>query len=468
MKNKLTSIALSIFLASCVFGQQQPSRDVSRETARSSQEWVKDAVIYQIWERAYSQKGDFNSITADLDRIKTLGVDVLWLMPVHPVGQVKKKGSVGSPYAVRDYYGVNPDYGTPADLKRLVAEAHKRNLKVIIDVVLNHTAWDNKLITEHPEFYKKNDKGEIVPPVPDWADVAGLDYSKPELRKYIIDNLKSWIRDYDLDGFRCDVALFIPTDFWEVARAEVDKVKPNTIWLAEAEKPDLLVKAFDVDYAWNMHSTLTEVLQGAKPASALRKLWEEQLATNAKGAIRMRFSDNHDERRAIARFGEKGALAGQTLAFTLDGLPLIYNGMEVGDTAESGAPALFERLPIFWQFAERRPEFPRFYKSMIALRKSSVALRRGSVVWLRNSDESRVLTFARRAGSEELVVAINMSNAPFFGSVELGGSFEEITPNIGNPLPPDDEKASAAKAPGNGLPTLSLDGFGFRIFRRKM
>ena len=468
MKNKLASIALSIFLASCVFGQQQPSRDVSRETARSSQEWVKDAVIYQIWERAYSQKGDFNSITADLDRIKTLGVDVLWLMPVHPVGQVKKKGSVGSPYAVRDYYGVNPDYGTPADLKRLVAEAHKRNLKVIIDVVLNHTAWDNKLITEHPEFYKKNEKGEIVPPVPDWADVAGLDYSRPELRRYIIDNLKSWIRDYDLDGFRCDVALFIPTDFWEEARAEVDKVKPNTIWLAEAEKPDLLVKAFDVDYAWNMHSTLTEVLQGAKPASALRKLWEEQLATNAKGALRMRFSDNHDERRAIARFGEKGALAGQALAFTLDGLPLVYNGMEVGDTAESGAPALFERLPIFWQFAERRPEFPRFYKSMIALRKSSAALRRGSVVWVRNSDESRVLTFARRSGSEELVVAINMSNAPFFGSVEVAGQFEEITPNIGNPMPPDDEKASAGKAAGNGLPTLSLDGFGFRIFRRKM
>lgn len=467
MKRNLVSIVITVFLASCVFGQQQPSRDVSNETARSSQEWVKDAVIYQIWERAYSQKGDFNAITADLDRIKTLGVDVLWLMPVHPIGQVKKKGSVGSPYAVRDYYGVNPDYGTPADLKRLVAEAHKRNLKVIIDVVLNHTAWDNKLINEHPEFYKKNEKGEIVPPVPDWADVAGLDYSKPELRRYIIDNLKSWIRDYDLDGFRCDVALFIPTDFWEQARAEVDKVKPNTIWLAEAEKPDLLVKAFDVDYSWNMHSTLTEVLQGAKPASALRNLWQDQLAINAKGALRMRFSDNHDERRAIARFGEKGALAGQALVFTLDGLPLVYNGMEAGDTAESGAPALFERLPIFWQFAERRPEFPRFYKSMIALRKSSVALRRGSVVWLKNSDEARVLTFARRSGSEELLVAINMSNAPFFGSVEASGQFEEITPKIGDPLPPDDEKAAVRKAPGVGLPSLSLDGFGFRIFRRK-
>ncbi|MEO6051581.1 MAG: alpha-amylase family glycosyl hydrolase [Pyrinomonadaceae bacterium] len=458
---------LSVFLAGCVFGQQQPSRDVSKETARTSQDWVRDAVIYQIWERAYSRDGNFNGITSDLDRIKNLGVDVLWLMPIHPIGQVKKKGTVGSPYAVKDYYGINPDYGTSADLKRLISEAHKRNLKVIIDVVVNHTAWDNKLITEHPEFYLKNDKGEIVPPVPDWADVAGLDYSKPAVRRYIIDNFKSWIRDYDLDGFRCDVALFIPTDFWEQARAEVDKVKPNTIWLAEAEKPDLLVKAFDVDYSWNMHGTLTEVVQASKPASALRKVWEEQAATFPKGALRMRFSDDHDERRAIVRFGEKGALAAQTLAFTLDGVPLVYNGVEVGDTAESGAPALFEKLPIFWQIAERRPEFLRYYKAMIALRHSSVALRRGDVTWLRNSDENRIVTFSRRSGSEELLIAINMSNAPFFGSVEAGGNFEDITPNIGQPLPPDDEKAKATAKRNVGLPSLSLDGFGFRIFRRK-
>ncbi|MBP6002529.1 MAG: family 10 glycosylhydrolase [Pyrinomonadaceae bacterium] len=460
-------LIFTVFLASCVFGQQQ-SKDVSKENARSSQEWVKDAVIYQIWERAYSQKGDFNSITADLDRIKDLGVDVLWLMPVHPIGQVKKKGTVGSPYAVRDYYGVNPDYGTPTDLKRLVAEAHKRNLKVIIDVVLNHTAWDNKLITEHPEFYKKNEKGEIVPPVPDWADVAGLDYNNPALRQYIIDNLKHWIRDYDLDGFRCDVALFIPTDFWDQARAEVDKIKANTIWLAEAEKPDLLVKAFDVDYAWNMHGTLTEVMQGVKPASSLRKIWEEQLATFPKGSLRMRFSDNHDERRAIARFGEKGAIAAQSLMFTLDGVPLVYNGAEAGDTTESGAPALFEKLPIFWQFAERRPEFPSFYRSMIALRKSSPALRRGDVMWLKNSDENRVLTFTRRFGTEEILVAINMTNAPFFGSVEANGSFGEITPRIGQPLPTAEEKAKAVGTSTNGLPALGLDSFGLRIFRRTL
>lgn len=468
MKTRFTTILLiTVFLASCVFGQQQPSRDVSKETARSSQDWVRDAVIYQIWVRQYSQKGDFNSITGDLDRLKTLGVDVLWLMPVHPIGQLKKKGTIGSPYAVQDYYGVNPDYGTPADLKRLVAEAHKRGQKVIIDIVANHTAWDNKLITSNPEFYKKNEKGEIVPPVADWADVAGLDYSKPAVRKYMIENLKSWIRDYDLDGFRCDVALMIPTDFWNEARAEVDKVKSNTIWLAEAEKPDLLVKAFDLDYGWEFHHAMDKAVHGTAPASVVRKVWEEQVKVFPKNAIRMRFSDNHDERRAIARFGEKGALAAQALMFTLDGVPLVFNGMEVGDTTESGWPALFEKMPIFWGTKERRPEFPRFYSSMIALRKDSTALRRGDLTWLKNSDEARVLTFTRKAGSEEMLIAINLTNAPFEGTVNASGNFEEITPDIGQPMPPDDSKATATAKKIVEIPKMKLGGFGFRIFRKK-
>lgn len=463
---KITIVAIVLLSATITFAQI-PSRDVTGQPARKSQEWVRDAVIYQIFERQYSQKGDFNSITADLDRLKSLDVDVLWLMPVHPIGQEKKKGTIGSPYAVRDYYGVNPDYGTPADLKRLVAESHKRGMKVIIDVVVNHTAWDNNLIKEHPEFYKKNEKGEIVPPVADWADVAGLDYSKPEVRRYIIDMLKSWIRDYDLDGFRCDVALFIPTDFWDEARAEIDKVKPDTIWLAEAEKPDLLVKAFDLDYSWELHHAMDRTLHGDAPASGIRKVWEEQFAKNPKGAVRMRFSDNHDERRAIARFGEKGALAAQALMFTLDGVPLIYNGMEVGDTTESGYPALFEKMPIFWQTEVRRPEFPKFYKAMVALRKSSAALRRGDLTWIKNSDESRVVTFSRRSGSDELLVAINMTNTPFNGTVATSGQFEEITPQIDKPMAPDDAKPMAVTKKNSIPPELALESYGFKVFRRK-
>ncbi len=450
MKKTLIQLLILTALASTVL-TQTPPRDFSKETARPSKDWVKDAVIYEIYERQYSQKGDFNSITADLDRLKNLGVTVLWLMPVHPIGKLKSKGTVGSPYAAKDYYAINPDYGTKADLQKLVAEAHKRGLKVIIDVVLNHTAWDSVMM-KNPAFYTHNDKGEIIPPVPDWADVADLNYDNAELRKYIIEVLKTWTRDYDLDGFRCDVAGFVPTDFWETARAEVDKIKPDTIWLAEWESPDLLSKAFDLDYSWANHGTLTEVLQGKKPASDIRKVWEEQNAKYQKGALRMRFSDNHDERRAIARFGEKGALAAQALAFTLDGVPMFYNGMEAGDTTESGAPALFEKLPINWGFAERRPEFPAFYKSMIDLRKNSVALRRGDLMWLKNSDENRILTFKRTSGNEEILVAINLTNAPFFGAVEAAGNYEEITPNV-------DLKT-------NAFPSLSLEAFGYRLFKK--
>lgn len=460
-------VALILTTSFSLFVHSQTAvRDFSKETARTSPDWVKDAVIYEIFPRNYSQKGDFNSITADLDRLNNLGVTVLWLMPIHPIGREKAKGTIGSPYAVKDYYAINPDYGTKTDLQKLIAEAHRRKMKVIIDIVANHTAWDSVMM-KNKSFYTQDKTGNIIPPVPDWKDVADLNYDNAELRKYMIEMLKTWIRDYDLDGFRCDVAGFVPTDFWESARAEVDKIKPNTIWLAEWESPDLLTKAFDLDYSWANHSAMMNVLQGNVPASEIRKVWEADKAKFPKNALLMRFSDNHDERRAIARFGEKGALAAQALAFTLDGVPMFYNGMEAGDTTESGAPALFEKLPIFWQFAERRPEFPRFYKEMIQLRKNSVALRRGDLTWLKNSDESKVLTFTRKSGNEDILVAINLSNAPFFGSIETVGNYEEITPNIGAPLPPDDDKTKARTQTRNGLPSLSLEAFGFRIFRRK-
>ncbi len=458
LRKALFSLVLFAFLSSAMFAQTPPPRDFSKENARPSADWVKDAVIYQIFERSYSQKGDFNSITNDLDRIKNLGVTVLWLMPIHPIGKLKSKGTIGSPYAVQDYYAINPDYGTKEDFKRLVSEAHKRGLKVIIDIVANHTAWDSVMM-KNKAFYTQDKSGNIVPPVSDWADVADLNYDNPETRKYMNEMLVSWIRDYNLDGFRCDVAFFVPTDFWDKARADIDKIKPDTLWLAEAETSDLLLKAFDLDYSWANHGIMTQVLQGSLPASEIRRNWEKQKAEMPKNSLLMRFSDDHDEKRAIVRFGEKGALAAQTLAFTLDGVPLVYNGMEVGDTTESGAPALFEKLPVYWGFTERRPEFPRFYKSMIELRKNSVALRRGDLTWLKNSDEARVLTFKRMSGSEEILVAINMSNQPFFGAVEASGNYEEITPNLA------DDKAKITS--NNALPTLSLDAFGFRLFRRK-
>ncbi len=368
---------------------------------------------------------------------------------------------------MRDYYGINPDYGSKEDFKRLISESHKRGMKVIIDIVANHTSWDSVLM-KNPEYYKRDAKGNITYPY-DWYDIAALDYRNAQLRRYMTDMLKYWIREFDLDGFRCDVAGEVPTDFWENARAELDKIKPDIFMLAEAHKPELLVKAFEVDYSWPLHSALTDVLQGRKPANEIRAAWDDEVKKWPRNSVHMRFSDNHDERRAITRFGERGALAASALVFTLDGVPLLYNGMEAGDTTESGAPALFEKLPVFWAFAERRPEFPRFYKQMTLLRRSSNALRRGSLEWLHNSDESRIVSYLRRSANEEILVAINLSSQPFVGTVEAAAQtgFTDVTPEVGAPLPPDVfNPERTVKTRTVGLPALALDAWGYRIFRR--
>jgi cyclomaltodextrinase / maltogenic alpha-amylase / neopullulanase len=448
-------------LAPVAPAQGRPQKDSSKETARADvPAWVKNGVFYEIFPRQFSARGDFRGVTAQLDRLKTLGVNILWLMPIHPTGQERKKGTVGSPYAVRDFYAVNPDYGTAADLKELIREAHRRDLKVIIDLVANHTSWDSVMM-KTPAFYTRDAAGRIIPPVPDWADVADLDYGNPALRDYMLDVMKHWVREYDLDGFRCDVAGFVPTDFWERARAELERVKPDIVMLAEWHEPDLLDEAFDADYAWPFFHALDAAAQGARPATAVREAWLEERRRFPRGSLHMRFIDNHDERRAIARLGERGVMAAMALVFTLDGVPLVYNGMEVGDTAESGAPALFERLPIFWQMAERRPEFPRFFRRMIELRRNHPALQQGEVVWLRNSGEARVVTYARRLEGEEFVVAVNLSNEPFVGTVEAGGQYVEVTPDV-----TAEAAAASAQARPAPLPAVALDGWGYRVFRR--
>src|SRR6267142_656190 len=363
---------------------QQPAKDLSKLPARPARTWVRDGVIYQIFPRAFSAEGNFNGITAQLDRLKELGVTIIWLMPIHPIGQEKKKGTIGSPYAVRDYYAINPDYGTKEDFKKLITEAHRRGMKVIIDVVANHTSWDSVMM-KNPEFYEHDAQGRITYPH-DWSDVAELNYGNPKLREYMGEMLKYWIRDFDLDGFRCDVAEEVPTDCWNNARAELEKIEPDIVMLAEGHKAELLVKAFDFDYSWPLHSALTNPLQSRGRASELRQEWETESRAWPRASLHMRFSDNHDERRAIARFGEPAALAASALMFTLDGVPLLYNGMEAGDTTESGDPALFDKLPIVWHPKER-PDLNSIYRELIKLRRQSPAFHNDRVIWLKNTDE---------------------------------------------------------------------------------
>ncbi len=429
----------------------QPPPNMAALTAPVAAPWIRDAVIYELNTRTFTRAGTLNAATARLDALRDLGVTVVWLMPIHPIAQVRKKGSVGSPYAIRDYYAVNPAFGTKADFKRFVNAAHARGLKVIIDVVANHTGWDNVMM-KTPAFYRRDANGVVVSPY-DWTDVAALNYENPQLRRYMTEMLVYWMKTFDLDGFRCDVAAEVPTAFWEATRAALEKVKPDILMLAESHKPELLARAFHLDYSWPLHSALTDVLANGQPATRLRDEWQNEVATYPKGSLHLRFSDNHDESRAIARFGARGAMAASALMFTLDGVPLLYNGMEVGDITESGAPALFEKMDVFWDASKRRPEFPAYYRGLIMMRRDHVALRRGAVEWLANSDTNRVLTYRRQDATEELLVAVNLSNRPFTGTVGAAGSWSEITPG---------GRAAGAVA----VPAMSLDAWGFRVFRR--
>ncbi|HMC53986.1 MAG TPA: alpha-amylase family glycosyl hydrolase [Gemmatimonadaceae bacterium] len=442
------SILLLSALASSLAAQE---RDVSQLSARPSVPWVRDALIYELNPRTFSATGNFGGVVARLDDLKSTGVSIVWLMPIHPLGELKKKGTIGSPYAVRDYYAINPAYGTKDDLKRLVSEAHRRGLRVIIDIVANHTSWDNVMMST-PSYYRRDAQGKIVSPY-DWTDVAALDYTNGATRKYMTDMLKYWIREFDLDGFRCDVAGEVPTDFWENARAELEKIKPELVMLAEAAKPDLLVRAFDLDYAWPFYGTMADVITNGRSAQEIGRTWEMERRMYPRGAMHMRFTENHDEDRAIARFGERAAMAAAALVFSLDGVPMLYNGQEAGDVTESGAPALFENMKVFWGDAERRPEIVDLLKRLVALRREHAAFRQGQTVWLRNSDQDRVVTFLRRDGAEEFLVAVNLSNKPFSGTVEASGAYSEVA------LTPGDARPT-------GLPAIALDAWGYRIFRR--
>ncbi|MGO8838295.1 MAG: alpha-amylase family glycosyl hydrolase [Limisphaerales bacterium] len=456
MKSSFKACRILLLLAAGPWLAAMPAQagDVSNQPARSTPAWLRDGVIYEIFPRDFSSAGNLNGVTAQLDRLKDLGVTILWTMPIQPIGEKGRKGSLGSPYSIKDYYAVDPDYGTVDDYKRLVSEAHKRGLKVIMDVVPNHTAWDSVLM-KHPEFYKQDAKGNIIPPLPEWTDVASLNYASPQLRAYMIAMFKYWIQTCDVDGFRCDVASMVPTDFWEQARAELEKTKPDIMMLAEASKPELLTNAFDIDYSWPLLSTLNDVLLHGAPASNLRGSWEESLRQFPQNALHMRITDDHDESRAVARYGVQGALASSAFMFSLDGVPLIYNGMEVGDATESGDPALFDKLQVFWAPKER-PPLREIYHGLIQLRKQHAAFCNNNVDWLHNSDETNVVSLMRRDDNDEFVVVINFSNRPISGRVEVqnSGEFQPV------------QISGMPRLPGGDFPLCHLGGFEWRIYHR--
>jgi len=282
-----------------------------------------------------------------------------------------------------------------------------------------------------------------------------LNYGNPELRQYMIAMLKYWIQTCDVDGFRCDAAAMLPTDFWESVRAELAGVKPDIMMLAEASKPELLTNAFDIDYSWPMLATVSKVLLQDAPASNIQHTWEHDCVQFPRAALHLRISDDHDEQRAIWRYGLGGALAASVLVFTLDGVPLIYNGMEAGDTAESSGGALFEKRTITWQ-PVRHPELRGIYHDLIELRRQYGALRTARVDWLHNDDETNLVTFLRGDNRDQLLVLINFSDHPVTSRLDLKNVDGFVPLKI----------AGSGFSQGGILPAIQLNPYEWRIYHR--
>lgn len=380
-------------------------------------EWSKDAVIYQINTRQFTREGTLRAAQRELPRLQALGVDILWLMPIHPIGVKNRKGTLGSPYAVRDYYAVNPELGTLDDLKAFVDAAHARGLHVILDWVANHTAWDNVLVAEHPEWYERDWKGDFRPtPWWDWSDIIDLDFRQPGLRRYMTEAMAYWVREVGIDGYRCDVAGFVPVEFWNHVRRELDRIRPASaggiFMLAEWESRDLHAEAFDMTYAWSWNVAMHRIANGQADVNALYVYYSWNESAFPPGGMRMTFTSNHDknawEGTDVEQFG--AALPAATaLSFVGDGMPLIYNGQEAGNPRRL---AFFERDPIDW----RPHPNGELYRRLIALKTAQSALWNAPwgapMVHVPNDAPAQVLSFVRQDANGKVFAVFNLSAKP--------------------------------------------------------
>jgi glycosidase len=364
--------------------------------------WVSRSALYEVFVRDFSPAGNLRGVTRGLDRIQAAGANVIWLMPIFPVGVKNRKDPLGSPYSVRDYRAINPDFGTPADLKALVAAVHARGMKLILDWVPNHTSWDNVWVTAHPEFYIRNDKGELSVPrddkgkLTDWTDVAQLDYGNSGLRREMIATMRWWLTSYGIDGFRVDAAGFVPDAFWREAIPQLRSAVPRPIMLL-AEWGDLKMHrwGFDLTYGWDEYAALKAVWRGA-PADSFIRAVRKVLDSMPKGGMRLRFTTNHDETAwdepPITLFGgAAGARAAFVAMVLLPGRPLLYNGQEVESPQKL---RLFFRDTIAWNQPESRLTAA-FYRRVLQLALSDPAFLHGALRPIETTAPDNVIAYQR-------------------------------------------------------------------------
>jgi glycosidase len=447
----LPLVGVFLFMA-CTSGKKEVKKPVSPESFVIHPEWSKAANIYEVNIRQYTPEGTFAAFQEHLPRLKELGVDILWFMPVFPIGDLNRKATqtvlaeeianpderekyLGSYYAIKDFTDVNPEFGTKEEFAQLVKKIHELGMYVILDIAVNHTAWDHAWIKTHPEYYTRIEKGKtpwnpewmkqhpeyykfleelgmtypIDPNETDWWDTADLNYENDSLRKEMQRIFRYWITDLGVDGYRCDVASWVPTDFWEDIRSELDKIKP-VFMLAEAEQPDHHLRAFDMSYAWELHHIYNSIAKGEKNANDLLTYYIKQDTLYPLDAYRMNFITNHDENSwkgtEMKRLGEATNTMA-VLTYTLPGMPLLYSGQEAG---MNKMLKFFEKDTIVWNTASPLPEF---YGKLNQLKKENQALWNGQsggpLQRIETNSDSLVFAFIREKEENRVFVLANLS-----------------------------------------------------------
>lgn len=450
----LTWIIMAVMVTSCGQARKNDPATTENRSGVSNPVWTKDAVLYELNVRQFTDEGTFAAIIPHVGRLRDLGVDIVWFMPIHPIGEVNRKGTLGSYYSVRDFMDVNPEFGTMEEFKNLVKVIHEAGMHVIIDWVPNHSSWDNMLASEHADWYRADSSGRFISPY-DWTDVIQFDWSSEGLREYMLDALLFWVRDAGIDGYRVDHPHVTPADFWAEARVEMEKVKPVFMMAENEDRVEFFDNGFDANYSWELHHMMNQVSQGKQKQEEMDKILQKGFKTFPSYGYRMRFIDNHDENSWAGTINERmgdAQLAMAVYMYTIPGIPLLYNGQEAGLNKRL---EFFERDPIEWKESDLRG----FYTTMNSLKENNEALHNGrfggdfKLVEIAGDDD--VYAFTRTKGENTVFTVINFSAEPAIftvGDVSVTGDFTSLFSNSTVTL--------------NDGAQFELEGWGYRVLVR--
>ncbi|MGA1977094.1 MAG: alpha-amylase family glycosyl hydrolase [Bacteroidales bacterium] len=419
-------LAIVFIVAGCsFFGKKKELKPLISEVVHP--EWSKNVVMYEVNLRQYTDEGTLKAFEKHIPRLKALGVDVLWFMPINPIGVLNRKEALGSYYSVKDYMDVNPEFGTMDDFKEVLNKAHELGMYVMLDWVPNHTAWDNPLAKEHPGYYVRDKDGKFTPPVgTDWTDVIQLDWSQKGLQDYMISALSFWVK-MGVDGFRVDHPNNTPKEFWERARKELNTIRP-VLMLAEIEQPfNYLEKGFDMNYAWELHHLMNTVAQGRDSANAITNYFKKEWLLYPNNAYRLQFLTNHDENSWAGTIDSLMGPAQKvfaTMIFTDQAVPLIYSGQE---DCLNRKLKFFVRDPIKWDSCS----LTGFYTGLIRLKKDNRALWNGDfggpMVKIPTNRDNKIFAYYREKEGNRVVVFLNLTKKDVTFKPELKGLDGEYT-----------------------------------------